>query len=588
MTTNTGFKGIDIVQTGLEIVFECGLTASGAAYTSTAPTLQLVELQSDGTIKTYDWASNTFKTTGMTSGGQTVNMTERTVLTYSAGDAQQHVGLFTYALSTVTNFTVGAKYLAIFQAPGADAQVQWRKFQYGSEQGDVVVTASGTTGQGYVQDDVRMALGQPVTLDSNNAINVSTKYVAGTAQTAGVDLGIVLPTAAVNTKLGLSTGTAWGGTISAVSANSVTLTTALGATNLPLNSLINIVESGSTAYGQSMGIASYVNSTRVLTLNQNWTVQPTIGDHFTITFDEVANIDPSGRVPIQEGTNSGQLVTTGGAVNSYVVGFLATLLTEGTTGWIAAAFKKFFNLGSPSSTMNEITLVDTTTNSTNTPGNGDFTATQKSSITAAVPTVAQNQSGMATHADVVAVGAVPSHFTNGTFVSDGVFSTAALANGPGGGAEVVIDNYITIPQPVAAASYSLGTIPFIRGDQLTVALPLMGSITGRTKLIFTAKLSSQIQTNANTDAQSIIQIEEGVGLIVFNGKSIGLTASDASLTVTNSTTGAVNLVINSAETSQIPLEDLVWDAQWWDALGQTHTPVGGAMVQVLDVTQSVS
>jgi hypothetical protein len=58
----------------------------------------------------------------------------------------------------------------------------------------------------------------------------------------------------------------------------------------------------------------------------------------------------------------GSVVAT---VSANVVGFIATALSETVPGYIAAAFKKFFNLVSPTSTMNEITLVDTTTNLTN-------------------------------------------------------------------------------------------------------------------------------------------------------------------------------------------------------------------------------
>lgn len=61
-------------------------------------------------------------------------------------------------------------------------------------------------------------------------------------------------------------------------------------------------------------------------------------------------------------------------VSANLVGIIATALTETTPGWLAAAFKKFFNLASPTSTMNEITLVDTTTNLTNnTPTIGNVT-----------------------------------------------------------------------------------------------------------------------------------------------------------------------------------------------------------------------
>lgn len=62
---------------------------------------------------------------------------------------------------------------------------------------------------------------------------------------------------------------------------------------------------------------------------------------------------------------------------------LGTVLTE-TAGQIAAAFKKFFNIATPASTMDALTLVATATNLTNAPTAGDFTAVMKTSIGTAV------------------------------------------------------------------------------------------------------------------------------------------------------------------------------------------------------------
>jgi hypothetical protein len=70
---------------------------------------------------------------------------------------------------------------------------------------------------------------------------------------------------------------------------------------------------------------------------------------------------------------------------------LGTVLTE-TAGYLAAGFKKFFNIATPASTMDALTLVVTATNLTNAPANGDLTATMKASVqtaaTAATPTAA--------------------------------------------------------------------------------------------------------------------------------------------------------------------------------------------------------
>jgi hypothetical protein len=50
-----------------------------------------------------------------------------------------------------------------------------------------------------------------------------------------------------------------------------------------------------------------------------------------------------------------------GRVNSFLVGILTSTFTETSLGLIAACFKQFFNIASPTSTANRITLVDTST-----------------------------------------------------------------------------------------------------------------------------------------------------------------------------------------------------------------------------------
>src|SRR6516164_7394609 len=102
---NTGFKGVDVRQTGAELVFRAFLqTSAGAVVTTGTTNLYLMELQSDGTIKTYDFNDNTFKTTAVT--------TEPLAMTYrKSNNATTDTGLWTVVLSTLTGFTIGAVYL---------------------------------------------------------------------------------------------------------------------------------------------------------------------------------------------------------------------------------------------------------------------------------------------------------------------------------------------------------------------------------------------------------------------------------------------------------------------------------------------
>lgn len=76
--------------------------------------------------------------------------------------------------------------------------------------------------------------------------------------------------------------------------------------------------------------------------------------------------DLGASVLISSGTGAGQLDVTSGVVKANLTQILGTVLTE-TAGYIAAAFKQFFNVSSPSGTMKAITNVVTTTNLTNIP-----------------------------------------------------------------------------------------------------------------------------------------------------------------------------------------------------------------------------
>jgi len=157
--------------------------------------------------------------------------------------------------------------------------------------------------------------------------------------------------------------------------------------------------------------------------------------HITSTAQTARDIGAS--VLLSSGTGTGQLDFTSGIVKANLMQILGTLLTE-TGGYLAAGFKKFFNIAvpvhtvgsvdqtgdsfarigapvgasisadiaadksvddaiklktdlipaSPASTTN-ITggTITTVTNLTNAPTNGDLTAAMKASVTAAVPTV---------------------------------------------------------------------------------------------------------------------------------------------------------------------------------------------------------
>lgn len=127
---NTGFSGIDVRQIDSRLLFRAYLQdANGNDVTSGTTSLYLYELQDDGTLKSYDFNDNTFKTTALT--------TETTALTHRTGNnSTTNTGVWTAALTTLTGFTVGGIYLAKVTNTGAAPPGQVREFQFGSEQGN--------------------------------------------------------------------------------------------------------------------------------------------------------------------------------------------------------------------------------------------------------------------------------------------------------------------------------------------------------------------------------------------------------------------------------------------------------------------
>jgi hypothetical protein len=129
-------KGIDVRETVTHLMFRALLQDStGALVTSGTTNLYLYEIQSDGTLKSYDWSDNTFKTTALT--------TETQALTHRTGNnAGTNTGIWTYALTTLTGFTVGGIYLARAKNTSASPTDQVREFQFGSAEGDLLVTST--------------------------------------------------------------------------------------------------------------------------------------------------------------------------------------------------------------------------------------------------------------------------------------------------------------------------------------------------------------------------------------------------------------------------------------------------------------
>lgn len=128
-------RGIDVKQTDAgELVFEVGLLDStGAKLTTGTTLLYLYELQDDGTLLSYDFNDDTFKSTALTT--ETLAMTHR-----QGNNNTKNTGLWTAILATLTGFTNGSIIFVMVENSGASPDTQWRKFQFGGFQGDQTVS----------------------------------------------------------------------------------------------------------------------------------------------------------------------------------------------------------------------------------------------------------------------------------------------------------------------------------------------------------------------------------------------------------------------------------------------------------------
>jgi len=143
-----GFKGINVRQTGDRIVFRESLKDfSGNQVTTGTTNLRIFELQSDGSLKSYDFSSNTFKTTALTTAVQAMTHQQGNNSTYNTG-------VWTYALTTLSGFTVGNIYIYSVDNANATPTPIEREFQFGGAEGDMIVTSSG-----FLEVDVEALIG---------------------------------------------------------------------------------------------------------------------------------------------------------------------------------------------------------------------------------------------------------------------------------------------------------------------------------------------------------------------------------------------------------------------------------------------
>ena len=106
-----------------------------------------------------------------------------------------------------------------------------------------------------------------------------------------------------------------------------------------------------------------------------------------------------------------------------------------------------------------------------------------------------------------------------------------------------------------------------RGDSLSASITGMGDISGRSKLWFAVKTSDE-----DTDAESIIMIEETAGLMYLNGADASARSANGGITVDNAVAGNITITLDEVETDDlVPAVNLVYDVQMLTAAGAVST-----------------
>ncbi len=136
---------------------------------------------------------------------------------------------------------------------------------------------------------------------------------------------------------------------------------------------------GASVASVSGAVASVTGGVTVTTNNDKTgytasTVSDKTGYALTAAYDPAKTASQAGDImKVSTGTGANQLDVTSGVIKANLAQILGTALTE-TAGQIAAAFKQFFNIASPTSTMNVITTVTTATNLTTNNDKTGYTA----------------------------------------------------------------------------------------------------------------------------------------------------------------------------------------------------------------------
>lgn len=114
---------------------------------------------------------------------------------------------------------------------------------------------------------------------------------------------------------------------------------------------------------------------------------------------------------------------------------------------------------------------------------------------------------------------------------------------------------VAVPETLQNAGYDPTAMVKYRGTTWYIVVNELGVLDNVSQVWFTLR-----KRQSDNDTESIVQVSLTGGLLVSNAVSTGLTSSNATLVITNSTTGIVTVMVKVDETANYPvLDNLQYD-----------------------------
>lgn len=291
---NTGFRGIDVRQTDSNLMFRAFLLDElGQEVTSGTASLYLYELQSDGTLKSYDFDDDLFKTTALTT--ETASMTHQT-----GNNGTTDTGIWTHWLNPGASFTPGAVYLA--KVTHSDIVAECREFQFGEGQGDMRVDLDGkltlapaqsfsTTGSvGSVSIKTGYSLASSQSFSTSGSVGSVTGAVGSvTGSVASVTGSVGSVTGNVGGNVTGSVGSVVG-TVASVTGSVGSVTGSVGSVTGSVGSVTADVTVGDYASGKSPADLVLVTPSQPIATDVSGNVSTTVTGDVTVSAASITAI----------------------------------------------------------------------------------------------------------------------------------------------------------------------------------------------------------------------------------------------------------------------------------------------------------